>query len=370
MDLSYWEYKTWLSNIDFTIVGSGIVGLNCALSLRKKYPKAKILVLEKGVLPQGASTKNAGFACFGSISEILADLKKHTEDEVLALVQKRWEGVQILRGILGDRNIAFQCHGGHEVFLKDNGGLFGQCMDQIDQINSLLQPVFGSGPFKVSHNRFGFKKVEASYISHMHEGQIDTGKMMANLLKLVYKGKITVLNAIAVTGFTENTGHVKVNTDRFEFNTGKLLFTTNGFASQLLNEKVSAARAQVLITKPLKNLKIKGTFHLEEGYYYFRDIDQRILLGGGRNLDFQTEATTEFGQTAIIQNKLESLLNEVILPNTPYGIDRRWSGIMGTGPQKNPIVKQISNHVYCGVRLGGMGVAIGSSVGRQLAHLL
>ncbi len=32
MNLSYWEYKTWLSNIDYTIVGSGIVGLNCALA--------------------------------------------------------------------------------------------------------------------------------------------------------------------------------------------------------------------------------------------------------------------------------------------------------------------------------------------------
>ncbi|MGB5499923.1 MAG: NAD(P)-binding protein, partial [Maribacter sp.] len=54
MNLSYWEYKTWLSNIDYTIVGSGIVGLNCALALREKHPHAKIWVLEKGVLPQGA----------------------------------------------------------------------------------------------------------------------------------------------------------------------------------------------------------------------------------------------------------------------------------------------------------------------------
>ncbi len=73
MNLSYWEHKTWLSNIDYTIIGSGIVGLSCALQLRKNHPKSKVLVLEKGVPPQGASTKNAGFACFGNISEILAD---------------------------------------------------------------------------------------------------------------------------------------------------------------------------------------------------------------------------------------------------------------------------------------------------------
>ena len=31
----------------------------------------------------------------------------------------------------------------------------------------------------------------------------------------------------------------------------------------------------------MKNLKIKGSFHYEKGYYYFRNIDNRILLGGG-----------------------------------------------------------------------------------------
>ena len=92
MQLSYWELKNWFSNVDFTIVGSGIVGLHCALELRVKFPKSKILVLEKGILPQGASTKNAGFACFGSISEIIDDLKTHSEEEVIQLIQKRIKG--------------------------------------------------------------------------------------------------------------------------------------------------------------------------------------------------------------------------------------------------------------------------------------
>jgi glycine/D-amino acid oxidase-like deaminating enzyme len=94
------------------------------------------------------------------------------------------------------------------------------------------------------------------------------------------------------------------------------------------------------------------------------------LFGGGRNLDFEGEETTHFGETQLIQNKLEQLLTEVILPNTPYAIARRWSGIMGLGPQKRPIVKQLSDNVSCGVRLGGMGIAIGSSVGKQLAELI
>ena len=163
---------------------------------------------------------------------------------------------------------------------------------------------------------------------------------------------------------------VVVKTNQNEFTTNKLFIATNGFASQLLKENVQPARAQVLITKPIKNLHIKGTFHLDKGYYYFRNIDDRILFGGGRNLDFKGEETSEFGQTEIIQNKLEEILKTTILPNTGFEIDHRWSGIMGVGNQKKAIVKQLSNNVYCGVRLGGMGVAIGSLVGKELADLL
>ncbi len=122
MNVSYWEYKTWLSNIDYTIIGSGIVGLNCALRLAERFPGARIVVLEKGILPQGASTKNAGFACFGSISEVLADLETHTEEEVQRLVRKRWEGMQVLRTILGDDKIGFQNFGGHELFSRGSAG--------------------------------------------------------------------------------------------------------------------------------------------------------------------------------------------------------------------------------------------------------
>ena len=58
MELSYWEHKSWFSNVDFTVIGSGIVGINCAIQLKEKYPHTNILILEKGSLPQGASTKN------------------------------------------------------------------------------------------------------------------------------------------------------------------------------------------------------------------------------------------------------------------------------------------------------------------------
>ena len=370
MNLSYWEIKSWFTNIDYTIVGSGIVGLSCAIQLKQRFPKANILILEKGMLPQGASTKNAGFACFGSLSEILDDLKSHSEEEVVYLLKKRLDGLLLLRQTLSDRAIYYQQLGGYELFTKVDSQLFDTCLEKREAINNLLKPIFKSDVFQLKENVFNFKNIQETYVFNPFEGQIDTGKMMESLLQKAHTKGIKILNNILVESYVDQADCVQVKTNQLEFETKNLIFTTNGFASQHISEKVKPARAQVLITKPIKDLHIKGTFHLDKGYYYFRNIDNRILFGGGRNLDFKAEETTELAQTELIQNKLKEILKTVILPETDFEIDYSWSGIMGVGSTKKPIVKQLSNHVYCGVRLGGMGVAIGSLIGRDIVDLI
>ena len=370
MELSYWEHKSWFSNVDFTVIGSGIVGINCAISLKKKYPKSNILILEKGSLPQGASTKNAGFACFGSVSEILSDLEHHTEEEVVQLVQKRWNGIQRLRSLLGDEAIGFQLHGSHELFPLGKPQFYENCLESIPYLNGLMGPIFGQNPFVTNNNLFGFGNIQEKYITHRLEGQLDTGKMMRSLIQKCLSMGIPILNGIMVNDVVESNNGATIVTGDFEFSSKKVFVATNGFASKLLkSETVKPARAQVLVTEPIKSLEIKGTFHFDEGYYYFRNIDNRILFGGGRNLDFKTEETVEFGETQIIQNKLEALLHEMILPNHPVKVERRWSGIMGVGKQKSPIVKQVSDSIFCRFRGGCMDVALGSLVGKELADL-
>lgn len=367
MNLSYWEIKTWLTNVDYAVVGSGIVGLSTALQLKTKQPNAKIVILEKGLFPQGASTKNAGFACFGSLSEILNDLKSHTESEVLELIDKRHKGLQLLRRTLGDDALSYQQQGGYELFLEKDESLFDACSQNMKKVNSLLKSIFKSDVFSNVSNHFNFSRIKNQYIHNQFEGQIDTGKLMQSLIMKAQALGVIILNNTKVESYSEYSSKVSIQTPHFEFSTQKLIFTTNGFAKQLINEDVKPARAQVLITKPLNNLHIKGTFHLDCGYYYFRNIDNRILLGGGRNLDIKGETTTELDHNEKIQQSLESLLKHTILPDREFEIDQRWSGIMGVGSQKKPIVKQLSNNVYCGVRMGGMGVAIGSLIGKEVS---
>lgn len=368
MNFSFWEQQTWLSDIEYTVVGSGITGLNCALHLKERFPHAKVVVVERGLLPEGASTKNAGFACFGSLSEILDDLESHSEDQVIELVEKRLKGLELLRKNFGDKTIGYHCHGGYELFPKHAQDSFEACSSKMDTVNRLLKTIFDEPVFSLRKDPFGFGDIHKDLIFNKFEGQLNTGKMMSALLQKVQATGVKLLNNITVEEFLDKGDCVEVKTNRFNFKTRKLLIATNGFASQLGIPEVKPARAQVLITKPVEDLRIRGTFHLDQGYYYFRNIDGRILFGGGRNLNFKAEETTLMTVTDQIQEKLEEILRYTILPGKKVEIDTRWSGIMGVGDQKRPIVKQISENVTCGVRLGGMGVAIGSLVGQELAQ--
>jgi gamma-glutamylputrescine oxidase len=370
---SYWERTAFIDNADIIIIGSGIVGLSAALHLKKKQPTLKVLVLERGFLPTGASTKNAGFACFGTVSEQLALLERSSEQEVSRLVNYKWRGLQRLRQNLGDANMDYQQHGGYELFMDAEAERADQCTDKIDYLNKLLKEAIGeSDIYSVANAKiadFGFNKV-CRMIYNPFEGQLHTGKMMRTLLNKVHDLGVLVLNSCEILKTENETKGISLISTKGNFKTGKVILATNAFANQLFpGLKVIPGRGQVLVTKPVAGLKLKGTYHFDEGYYYFRNINDRVLFGGGRNLDFETEKTWEFGETETVKNKLATYLKEVILPGRDIEIDYWWSGIMGFGEDISPIVKQVEADIFCAVRCNGMGVAMGSLVGEEVAEL-
>lgn len=370
INYSYWELKQYFTEFDLVVIGAGIVGLSSAISYKNKNKKAKILILERGLLPNGASTKNAGFACFGSSSELLDDLSKNNSETVWETVLMRWQGLQILRKRLGDKGIDLNLWGGYELFDSKENKI--KSLEKIKDLNKEIYQHLGlKNCFsEYPKNNFGFKNTKG-IILNKYEGQIDTGLMMQNLLLLAQKKGITVLNNIEIKAINDLGGKVELKSINGVFKAKKVVVATNGFANELLKiNNINPARAQVLITKPISQLKIKGTFHYQEGYYYFRNIKNRLLFGGGRNINLKKEATSEIGLNSKIQNHLEYLLKTMILPNTVFEIEHRWSGIMGVGNEKKPIIKPITNNVIAAVRMGGMGIAIGSKVGEIVAKIL
>lgn len=361
-ELSFWEKDTFFRPYDLIVVGAGIVGLSSAIFYKHDHPHSKVIVLEKGFLPQGASTRNAGFACVGSISEHVADLEKESEENIKKRIQARYEGLHALRKLLGDRNIGYSLSGGYELFTDSTS--FEEARSYTPQFNEWLSALIGEDEVYSTRTFNGY-----SVICNRLEGSLHPGRMMqafireARLLGIDIKWNSKVLNML-------KNGRVELESG-IVLQGRKILAATNGFTKKLLpSVEILPARGQILVTNSQQTMPWKGTFHHDRGYIYFRNIGNRLLIGGARNLDETVEETDQFGPNETIREHLVKFVSETLRFGADWQVEHEWSGIMGFTPSKTPIVKQLDSRRTLAAGLSGMGVAMGTNIGKKVAALL
>ncbi len=366
---SIWENETFYKKRDIAIIGSGFTGLWTAISIKEKHPEKLVLIIERNSVPTGASTRNAGFACFGSLTEIISDSEKMGWEKTLHLVKMRFEGLQKIQNYFANEDIDFDLCGGYEI-LNDESAL-----EKLSEVNEKLASITKTeNTFRIVNEKieeFGLGKSEF-LVENLCEGSLHSGKLLTKLIEKCHELKVEFLFGTEVESVSKTDDEIEIKTDdNIILMSDKIIYCTNAFSSKFLEfEEIIPARGQIILTKPIENLKLKGTFHYDEGFYYFRNLGNRILLGGARNQDFETERTKDFETTNFLQNHLEQFLKEVILPNQDFKIEMRWSGIMAMGTEKTPIVKQVSERQFCAVRLSGMGVALAPKIGELVCGLI
>jgi glycine/D-amino acid oxidase-like deaminating enzyme len=371
--LSYWEKKHFVDH-DLIVIGGGIVGLSTSIQYKIRFPQAKVLVLERGIFPSGASSKNAGFACIGSLTEILDDLNHMSQSEVLQLVTKRYKGLLSIRYFFGDENLGYLHSCGLELLTDKET----DALKFLDKINQLLAPVFSEEVFEQVEDirPFGFSEKVKAVIRNKFEGELDSGKFLNSLWEKCQDLNIKILTGSVVLNIDKEGKKVFVQnpTGKNEicFQADKIAVCTNAFTNLLLpGLDIQPGRGLVLVTKPIpKTIPLFGTFHYDKGYVYFRKVEDRILLGGGRNIDFEGERSLSMEVNPKIREYLIHILKEIILPDTEVELDLEWTGIMAFGKSKKPIVEMVGKDVGIGVRLGGMGVAIGWQTAEELVNML
>jgi glycine/D-amino acid oxidase-like deaminating enzyme len=359
---SFWERDSFLKPYDLIIVGAGIVGLSSALFYKQKQPGARVVVLERGFLPQGASTRNAGFACVGSIGEHLADIRKDTEGNVKKRIVRRYEGLKLLKKTLGEKAIGFEHCGGYEFF--NSREKFEKVASEIDRFNNLLSELINEdsvyNPDEIT---------DYPVIYNRLEGALHPGKMMQQLVRRVNEEGVDIKWNSAVGQVTPE-GEVEI-TDGPVLKSSQVLIAANGFVRRLLPDlDITPARGFVLVTNEQDRLPWKGIFHHDQGYTYFRNIGNRLLIGGARNLDKESEETDQFGANKQIQNHLEEFISNTLKLGNNWKVDYKWSGIMGFTSTKTPIIEQIDVHRFVAAGLSGMGIAIGMEVGKTTTEML
>ncbi|MBA3816605.1 MAG: FAD-binding oxidoreductase [Parachlamydiaceae bacterium] len=376
--VSFWDAESEL-NQDYIIIGAGIVGLSTSIELKQQQPDARVLILERGTLPIGASSRNAGFGCIGSFTELLMDIEMMGKENAIQQMIERWEGLKTLRNNIGDQEINFIMCGNYELIGSDSL----DSLEKIEEINDLLYPHFEGNVFERRDEKlteFGFSK---DYISavvfNRFEGMLDSGRLMNVLHNKAQKLGVTIrYGSKAKRPIQKDHGlevAVTVEERTTTFRAPFVAVCINAFTSELIPEiKIKPGRAQILVTEPLCNqLLFDAPVHMGQGFWFFRPMpENRILLGGGRHLDFDGERTISLDITPQIMGPLKKILTSIILPNYNPQIEFCWSGIMGFSEDHLPHIEEVPGleNVVVGFGCNGMGIARGYRTGEKTAALL
>ncbi|HMO60481.1 MAG TPA: FAD-dependent oxidoreductase [Ferruginibacter sp.] len=372
--LSVWEKETFFAPQDIIIIGSGYTGLWSAVKLLEKNPRLKITILERGIIPSGASTRNAGFSCFGSPSELVHDATQMGEDNLWQLVEMRYKGLLEIRKNFSEAAIEYCADGGYECF-EPGSTDWALCMDKLAWLNNGLKQISGNSNTYITADA-KLKQFKLNGFNHLienkEEGGLHSGKLLQALLHKVSAAGVQVLTGVHVRSFYTSSSKLVIETDNnILFTAQQLLLCTNAFTRQLVpHADVQPYRGQVFITAPVPQLALKGAFHFQRGFYYFRNLGNRLLIGGARDTAIETENTDDMSITSAIQNHLEQFVDTHILPRNTYSIESRWSGIMGMGSSKMPIIEELEPGIFCCVRMSGMGVALAPVAAAKIAALI
>jgi len=371
-NLSFWEQQ-WLKNADILIIGSGMVGLQTARQIKNQWPHREVWVIDRAPISLGASTRNAGFACFGSMGEILDDISRTDENTAYALYEKRYKGLQQLLEDFGETAIGYEKTGGYEIFTPEDLAEYETIAANIDKVNSALDSVAGEKPFQMkSTSKLGMKVLENGVYTPL-EGMVQTHLLYKKVQEAAIAAGVRIMGGLtALPPEKLDSGKWRVNTNEgYRFDARNLVVCTNGYAAHLLPElEVLPARGQVLVTSSIPGLAWRGLMHADKGYIYFRSLGTRILIGGGRNLDFEGETTPELKTSQHIMQYLENYLRDVVVPGETFEIEHQWAGTMGMHQNRTPIVQRMGEGLYACVRMGGMGVALSAMVSREMAALM
>jgi gamma-glutamylputrescine oxidase len=373
-NLSIWEKESFYAPQDIIIVGAGLMGLWAALELKKGNEHLRITLVERNTTPLGASTRNAGFACFGSPTELIHDAETMGTDAMLAIVEMRYKGIEKIKQHFSHVQTQFDQCGGYECINK-NYSHWNELAGKIEWLNRLLKDITGNEKiFSESNSKlaeFGLQGFDA-LIENPSEAALHSGSLLQALTQKVQSAGIHILYGIEITGYSKLGSPISIQTNQqISLSAQQVLFCTNAFTQTLVPElPVTPARGQVIVTSPIENLGMKGTFHFDEGFYYWRNLGNRILIGGARNAAIEEEETRDLSGSLVVKNALELFLQNHLQPKYQYTIEHHWSGIMGFTADKKPFVGKVSAGVFAAIACNGMGVALTPMMAEKAATMM
>jgi gamma-glutamylputrescine oxidase len=329
---------------EVVVIGGGVTGCSCALTLAERGVRVRLY--EAREIAGGASGRNGGFALRGATApydEARRDLGDDRARIVMELTERALDRMEELAGDafrrVGSLRLAFD-ESERDALRREHDALLehGFAVEWVDELEPPLDRLY------------------LGAILHPRDGALQPARWVRRL----------ALHA-ANAGAEIHEGE-RVTID--ELDTDAIVVAGDGFIPQLLPElPVRATRGQVLATEPLRERLYERPHYARGGYDYWQQLpDGRLVIGGNRDASFETEETDVEETTALIQDRLEALVEQLV-GYRPRVTDR-WSGIWGTTPDLVPLVGEVRKGVWVAGGYSGHGNALGLACGDLVARAI
>lgn len=372
---SIWEDSLTVGNrCDVAILGGGFLGMWSAYHLKTLHPSLTVHVYERDAFGLGASTRNAGFSCFGTVGEFASDVHTSSLDEALGSIVDRYQGLQEIFKLKNQYSLNFDLEniGGIELLQAHEAENAARMLPVLNKALAEqlgLSEVYHMAPMTQSSYGFSTERLTHSITNSLEAG-VNSAKLLRALTEVNQSLGVKVFHGLEAVDIQGDTVVLQNPYRQIEVKAGRIVLALNSFANRFLPSEdavIAPGRGQILWCDNL-SLPFKGTFHFDEGYYYFRTIGRdQLLIGGARNLDIATENTRGFEPNVQIQEHLLQFVHNTL--NVPdFVAKKQWQGIMGFTANKQPVMKEVRPNLWHLHACNGMGVALTPLIGKRFAQ--
>jgi gamma-glutamylputrescine oxidase len=337
--------------VDVEIVGGGVSGCSCALSLAERG--LRVRVHEARAIASGASGRNGGFALRGGAmaydraradfgvgwARSYWDLTERALDEIETLAGDAFRRVGSLR-LAVDANERSEVRAEYEALVDDG---YAAVWIEGDELDARLRGRF------------------AGALLHPPDGALQPARWVRRLARL------------AVEAGAEIREHSRVSTVD-ELPAPRVVIATDGYTNGLvaaLDERIRPTRGQVIVTEPLPELAFERPHYARHGLEYWQQMpDRRLVIGGWRDEALDEEWTSKEEITPVIQRRLERAVSD-LLGRAP-AITHRWAGIWGATRDLLPLVGALpeGDRIWVAAGYSGHGNVLGFACGQLVARAL
>ena len=374
------DYKNRRSNIkvlnqnlkcDYLIIGAGFTGLSAARKLGELNKNKKIIIVDSQLAGEGASSRNSGYLVDTTLNDGFTsdkDLnnykkKSHIYDLGINVIKKFIETYQVDC----DWNECGKFFASSDLRDEKKASNFSNLLTQLNFENKILyqddlKKRLGTNFYKIGiYTKGGVL--------------LNPGKLVRSMINALPDNVSLYENSTLLKWSIKNS---KVNCEfkKFQIDSEKIIFCTNGFLSSLGVKKRYSFPITLTasMTRPLNDQEFKSIGEPKEwGVLPIKPMgatvrltkDKRILIRNTAELRNPSSMSKEDLNTRAkihltgIKKRFPSLPDDIISSS--------WSGIVCRSGNSSQIFEKIDKNIFVAGCYNGSGIGVGTLFGEQIA---